>query len=287
MPNLRDIRRRIRSVQSTQQITKAMKMVAAAKLRRSQERMIAARPYADKMLEVLNSLATRAAASEHPLLAERPLKKLHAVVITADRGLCGGFNTNIVRAAVGYLREREEEGVEVSVSPVGRKARDAFRSRPYRRDGEWTGLTATGASLDAEAIGKRIVQAFCGEEYDAVVLVYNEFKSVIAQEIRVEQLLPIQRMTFREPEVVPDYIYEPAEKELFEVLLPKHVTVQVYRALVESAAAENAARMTAMEGATKNARDMIDKLTLYANRVRQAAITKEIIEVVSGAQALG
>ena len=287
MPNIRDIRRRIRSVQSTQQITKAMKMVAAAKLRRSQEKMLATRPYANKMLEVLNSLATRAQESEHPLLAEREPRKVHAVVVTADRGLCGGFNTNIVRRAVEFLREKEAAGAEVSVSLVGRKGRDAFKSRSYRRDADWTGLSAQGAQKDAEAIAGRLVEAFVGEQYDAIYLVYNEFKSVIAQEIRVEQLLPIRRLTFREPEVVRDYIYEPAPKQLFEVLLPKHVTVQVYRALVESAAAENAARMTAMEGATKNARDMIDKLTLYANRVRQAAITKEIIEVVSGAQALG
>lgn len=287
MPNIRDIRRRIRSVQSTQQITKAMKMVAAAKLRRSQERMTAARPYASKMLEVLNSLATRAQEPEHPLLAIREPKRVHVVVVTADRGLCGGFNTNLVRASLEFLKGREADGAELSVSLVGRKGRDAFKRRPYRKDGEWTGITGRADYADAEAIAGRLIEAYTTGEWDAIYLVYNEFKSVIAQNIQVEPLLPIQRLTFQPPTLMPDYLYEPAAQELFGTLLPKHVTYQVFRALLESAAAENAARMTAMEGATKNAREMIDKLTLYANRVRQAAITKEIIEVVSGAQALG
>jgi F-type H+-transporting ATPase subunit gamma len=287
MPNIRDIRRRIRSVQSTQQITKAMKMVAAAKLRRSQERMMAARPYASKMLEVLNSLATRAENTEYPLLAVRPIRRVHVVVVTADRGLCGGFNTNIVRAAADFLRTREAGGADLSVSLVGRKGRDAFKRRPFRKDGEWTGISTRAAYEDAETIARRFIEAYSAGEWDAIYLVYNEFKSVIAQNILVEPLLPIQRLDFHPPTVMPDYLYEPTAPELFGTLLPKHVTFQVFRALLESAAAENAARMTAMEGATNNARDMIDRLTLFANRVRQAAITKEIIEVVSGAQAQG
>ncbi len=287
MPNLRDIRRRIRSVKSTQQITKAMKMVAAAKLRRSQENMIAARPYAAKMLEVLNSLAMRADQSLHPLLEVRPEKAVRVVVVTADRGLCGAFNTNILRHAGQFLAEREAAGQTVSLEIVGRKALDHFKRRPSTMNDTWTGLFSKLRYEDADRIAAALMEPYVKGDCDAIYIIYNQFKSMIAQQIVVERLLPIARL---EPEpgiAVPDYIYEPTQQELFATLLPKHVTFQVFRAILESAAAEQAARMTAMEGATNNAGEMIDRLTLFANRVRQAAITKEIIEVVSGAQALG
>jgi F-type H+-transporting ATPase subunit gamma len=287
MPNLRDIRRRIRSVQNTQQITKAMKMVAAAKLRRSQEKMIAARPYASKMLEVLNSLATRADQTKHPLLDVRPQKTVRVMVVTADRGLCGAFNTNILRFAAGFLRDQEGRQAAVSLELAGRKGWDYFRRRPYTIEDRWTGLFTKIKYEDAEAIAAQLIEAYTQEKCDAIYVIYNQFKSVIAQQVVVEKLLPITRLEPEDGLAVPDYLYEPSEQELYETLLPKHVTFQVFRALLESAAAEHAARMTAMEGATNNARDMIDRLTLFANRVRQAAITKEIIEVVSGAQALG
>jgi F-type H+-transporting ATPase subunit gamma len=287
MPNLRDIRRRIRSVQNTQQITKAMKMVAAAKLRRSQENMIAARPYAAKMLEVLNSLATRADQTLHPLLSVRPERTVRVVVVTADRGLCGAFNTNILRLATAFLREKEKAGVSVTLELAGRKGVEYYKRRPWTIEDRWTGLFNRLKYEDADRIAATLIEAYTAEKCDAIYLIYNQFKSVIAQQVVVERLLPIGRLEGSGEQAGPDYLYEPTRQELFETLLPKHVTFQVFRGLLESCAAEHAARMTAMEGATNNAKEMIEKLTLFANRVRQAAITKEIIEVVSGAQALG
>ncbi len=287
MPNLRDIRRRIKSVQSTQQITKAMKMVAAAKLRRAQEAILHARPYAAKMLEVLNSLATRVDRERHPLLAERPERTVRLVVITADRGLCGGFNTNIIRYASGVLARKERESGSLALDAVGRKGRDFFRKRRFTVDRQWVGIFHKVRYEHADEIARHLSGLYTRGEVDAVYLVYNEFKSAISQKVVLERLLPISALVFETPTVIPDYLYEPTDRELFETLLPRHVTFQVYRALLESAAAEHGARMAAMEGATKNAKEMIENLTLYANRVRQAAITKELIEVVSGAQALG
>ena len=287
MPNLRDIRRRIRSVKSTQQITKAMKMVAAAKLRRSQENMIAARPYATKMLDVLNSLAARANQELHPLLRVREEKVVRVLVVTADRGLCAAFNTNILRRASHFVAEREGLGQAVSLELAGRKCLDYFKRRPTPVEDTWTGLFNHLHYEDADRIAGTLMRAYTEERCDAIYLIYNRFKSMISQEVVVEPLLPISRLEPAGESAGPDYLYEPTQQELFNTLLPRHVTFQVFRALLESAAAENAARMTAMESATNNAGDMIDRLTLYANRVRQAAITKEIIEVVSGAQALG
>jgi F-type H+-transporting ATPase subunit gamma len=287
MPNLRDIRRRIRSVQSTQQITKAMKMVAAARLRRAQDRMLSARPYADKMLEVLNSLASRTEPRVHPLLALREEKRVRLVVYTGDRGLCGAFNTNILRFTLKQVAELQAAGREVTLDFVGRTGRDFFRRRAYEMGGQWVGKFTRVRYEDAEEIAGILTGHFVEGRCDAVYLIYNHFKSVIAQKVVVERLLPIPRLEPEEKAPFLDYLYEPTPEELFGTLLPRHVTFQVYRAMLESAAAEHAARMTAMESATNNARDMIDRLTLYANRVRQAAITKEIIEVVSGAQALG
>jgi len=283
MPALIDIRRRIRSVKSTQQITKAMKMVSAAKLRRAQEAMFAARPYARKMMEVLNSLACRADPAAHPLLQERGRERLLLVVVTADKGLCGAFNANIVRTASRFVREQREARVEFVL--VGKKGRDFFRRRRVKIRSEHTGVFQALRYQAARELAAELMQAFIDAEADQVYLVYNEFKSVIQQRIVVERLLPIERHALRPQEAALDYRYEPSPGEIFARLLPKHVEIQVWRALLESYAAEQGARMTAMDSASNNASEMIERLTLHLNKVRQAAITKEIIEVVSGAGA--
>jgi len=283
MPALIDIRRRIRSVKSTQQITKAMKMVSAAKLRRAQEAMFAARPYARKMLEVLNSVAARADPEAHPLLVERGHENVLLVVITADKGLCGAFNANIIRTAARFVEDRQAGGVELGV--VGRKGRDAFRRRGFKVRSERVGVFQALRYATARELAKELIAAFTQGELDEVYLVYNEFKSVIQQRIVVDRLLPIERRTLEPQKPSFDYLYEPEPAGIFASLLPRHVEVQVWKALLESQAAEHGARMTSMDSATNNASEMIDRLTLYMNKVRQAAITKEIIEVVSGAGA--
>jgi F-type H+-transporting ATPase subunit gamma len=284
MPALIDIRRRIRSVKSTQQITKAMKMVSAAKLRRAQEAMFAARPYARKMMEVLNSLASRANSDAHPLLEDRGRDKVLLVVITADKGLCGAFNANIIRTASRFLAERAEpDAVELTL--VGRRARDFFRRRALRVRSEHVGIFSALRYATARKIAQELIEAFTKGEADQVYLVYNEFKSVIQQRLVIDRVLPIERHAIRPQDPALDYLYEPSPGAIFAEILPKHVEVQVWRALLESAAAEHGARMTAMDAASNNAAEMIDRLTLYMNKVRQAAITKEIIEVVSGAGA--
>jgi F-type H+-transporting ATPase subunit gamma len=283
MPALIDIRRRIRSVKSTQQITKAMKMVSAAKLRRAQEAMFAARPYARKMMEVLNSLASRADSEAHPLLEQRGHERTLLVVITADKGLCGAFNTNIVRTASRFLAERKQGSIELAL--VGRKGRDFFRRRDVKIRSEQLGVFSALRYATARTLAAELVEAFTKREVDEVFLVYNEFKSVIQQRLVVDRLLPIERHALRPQEPALDYLYEPSPAAIFAEILPKHVEVQVWKALLESVAAEHGARMTAMDAATNNATEMIDRLTLYMNKVRQAAITKEIIEVVSGAGA--
>jgi F-type H+-transporting ATPase subunit gamma len=296
MPSLLDIRRRIRAVKSTQQITKAMKMVAASKLRRAQERIQHARPFATQMLRVLNSLASRVDPAAHPLLDDRKAPRaggrILLFVITADRGLCGSFNTNVIKSSGNFIAENP--GREVALGLVGRRGRDFFARRGFEVRYEQVNLFAHLRFEDAQAIAKAAIEAFAGGEADSVYLVYNEFKSVMQQHVVVERLLPIPRGAFGsdqgieasaaavEPAV--DYLYEPAPEELLTHLIPSHVEVQVYRALLESAAAEHAARMTAMDAATRNSAEMIEGLTLYMNKVRQAAITREIIEVVSGAQ---
>jgi F-type H+-transporting ATPase subunit gamma len=281
MPALIDIRRRIRSVKNTQQITKAMKMVSAAKLRRAQESMFAARPYARKMMEVLNSLASRAQPDAHPLLQERGDQRILLVLVTADKGLCGGFNANIIRTGVKFLEERE--GRDLQLDLVGRKGRDFFKRRRYKVRSEHVGIFQKLSYVSAQRIAADLMELYTSNEVDQVYLLYNEFKSVIQQQIVVERLLPIQKMMFKPTEPPQDYIYEPGPAGIISGVLPKHVEIQVWRALLESAAAEHGARMAAMDAATKNASEMIDSLTLYMNKVRQAAITKEIIEVVSGA----
>ena len=285
MPSTIDIRRRIRSVKNTQQITKAMKMVAAAKLRRAQERMFAARPYAAGLRQVLASVSTRVDVNAHPLLQSRePEKNVVVIIVTADRGLCGAFNSNVIRAAQNFIREHNFESVELLT--IGRKAGDFFKRRPIPiRENVYV---AQALSIEvARAIADGLIKDFIEEKIDGVYVVYNEFKSLIAQHVRAERLLPIV------PEFVPapdqatpiDYLYEPGPEQILSDLLPKHIEFQLYRVLLESAAAEQGARMTAMEAATKNASDMINFLTLTYNRIRQAAITKEIIEIVSGASA--
>jgi F-type H+-transporting ATPase subunit gamma len=294
MPSLLDIRRRIRAVKSTQQITKAMKMVAASKLRRAQERIQHARPFATQMLRVLNSLASRVDPASHPLLDERKAPraggKVLLFVITADRGLCGSFNTNVIKSSGAFITDNP--GREVALGLVGRRGRDYFARRGFEVRYEQINLFAQLRFEDAQAIAKAAIEAFVNGDADSVYLVYNEFKSVLAQRVVVERLLPIPRLDIEAPadaaqqQPAVDYLYEPAPEELFAHLIPSHVEVQVFRALLESAAAEHAARMTAMDAATRNSADMIDQLTLHMNKVRQAAITREIIEVVSGAQAL-
>jgi F-type H+-transporting ATPase subunit gamma len=295
MANVRDFRTRIRSVKSTQQITRAMKLVAAARLRRAQDRIVAARPYARKMLEVLSSLAARANPEKHPLLARRREARVIVVVMTSDRGLCGSFNTNILNRARALLGEMRRDR-EVRVDIVGRKARDWFRRRDYAVRRVLVDVFRNVTLQHARDLAANLMQGFAQGELDAVYLVYNEFKSVIQQRVVVEPLLPIPREAFgggaagagggAAAEAPLDYIYEPGDAELFESLLPKHVEVQVYRSLLESAAAEHGARMSAMDNATRNAEEMIAALTLQMNKIRQASITKEILEVVSGAEAL-
>ena len=288
MPSLIDIRRRIRAVRSTQQITKAMKMVAASKLRRAQERILAARPFANEMLRVLNSLAARVDPSAHPLLVMRDEQTPRALtllfVVTADKGLCGSFNTNIVKKAGTFVTEHPARAVALGL--VGRKGRDFFRNRGFDVRCERINLFAQLKYTDAQAIAQIAREEFTDGHVGSVCLVYNEFKSVLQQRVVIERLLPIPRLEpLEEGGTLVDYLYEPAPQQIFDELLPRHVEIQVFRALLESSAAEHAARMTAMDAATKNSSEMIDQLTLHLNKVRQAAITRDIIEVVSGVQA--
>ena len=346
MPNILDIRRRIRSVTNTRQITKAMKMVSAAKLRRAQERALASRPFAQMLTNVLKSLVSRVETTDpetgeakHPLLAQRPEQNILLIVVTGDKGLAGAFNTNILKAAQRFIENKP--GKHIEIETIGRKARDFMKRRyplaePQTADSE----VEAGVALIGEMIGvlnklefstaaeltKRVIERYTNEEIDSVYIVYNEFKSVIAQRLVVEQILPIEEIgqeTVRQAEQLSekerdraveaakdagvgmrapdtreidaaaakfatapvDYIYEQSPEELFRSLLPKYVSIQIFRGMLESVAAEHAARMTAMDAATNNATDMIDSLTLAMNRARQAKITKEIIEIVSGAAA--
>jgi F-type H+-transporting ATPase subunit gamma len=287
MPSLIDLRRRVRAVKNTQQITKAMKMVAASKLRRAQERIMGARPYAVQMQRVLGSLAARVDSSAHPLLTvreRRPGSRTLVILVTGDKGLCGSFNTNASKGAgtvIGGSRE------PCSLGLVGRKGRDFFARRGLEISFERIGIFQKLRYEDAKEIAQIAIETFSSGQVDRVMLVYNEFKSVISQRVVVDQLLPVARAEVEGttgPQV--DYLYEPSAEEIFDRLLPRYVEVQVYRALLESNAAFFAAQMTAMDTATKNSAEMIASLTLYMNKVRQAAITREIIEVVSGAGAL-
>ena len=284
MANLLDIRRRIRSVKNTQQITRAMKSVSAVKLRRAQERVLAARPYAIELKAILSDLSARVENLSHPLLEIRPERKILLIVVTSDRGLCGAFNTNISRAAEDFMKSHSDG--KLPLMTVGRKGRDYFKRRGSSILEEHVGIFSQLDFKHARAIGQRIVDLYSGAEIDSVYLAYNEFKSVIQQRLVVAPLLPLSPSEFEGEQVVGgDYIYEQPPQAIFERLLPQFVDTQVHRALLESAASEHGSRMAAMDAATRNAGEMIEALTLNMNRIRQAAITREIIEVVSGASA--
>jgi F-type H+-transporting ATPase subunit gamma len=297
MPSLIDLRRRVRAVKNTQQITKAMKMVAASKLRRAQERIMAARPFAIQAQRVLSSVASRVDPSIHPLLQARergPESRTLLIAVTHDKGLAGSFNTNVIKATGTFITE---SGERVTLGLVGRKGRDFFVRRGFEVLFERTNLFQGLKFQDAQDIARTAIDAFTSGQVDRVMLAFNEFRSVISQRLVIEQLLPIARADVEgsdpvltapvpEGESQVDYLYEPSPEEIFNQLLPRYVEVQVYRALLESNAAFFAAQMTAMDTATKNSAEMIASLTLYMNKVRQAAITREIIEVVSGANAL-
>jgi F-type H+-transporting ATPase subunit gamma len=312
MPSLIDIRRRVRAVKSTQQITKAMKMVSSSKLRRAQERIVKSRPYAKEMLRVFNNLATRTENATHPLLNDDPESgRTLLIVITADRGLAGSFNTNVAKAALQFTlaQPKDHKGRDVALALVGRKGRDFFMRRGFDVLYEEIGLFQNIKWSHAQAIAQTAIKEFLGPEISSVYLVYNEFRSAISQRVVLEKLLPIPRLNEAEAaaagkpaagqaldavsakaadpsaSAAVDYLFEPDPQQLLNLLLPMHVAVQVQRALLESSAAEHAARMQSMDSATRNAKEMVERLTLYMNKVRQAAITREIIEVVSGAQA--
>jgi F-type H+-transporting ATPase subunit gamma len=285
MPSTLDIRRRIRSVKNTQQITKAMKMVSAAKLRRAQERMVAARPYAAALRQVLASVASRVESVDHPLLRRRDEQRVLLLVVTADKGLAGAFSANIIKNAQWAIRDNS--WTDVQMLPIGRKAAEFFKRRTWGIRHQLTNVFQALDASVARSIAELVIDDYVNERIDAVYIVYNEFKSMIAQTVRVDKLLPLETPDAAATAQQTDYLFEPAPEVILAQLLPRYVEFQIHRALLESNAAEHAARMSAMESATKNASDMIDSLTLTYNRIRQAAITKEIIEIVSGAQALG
>ncbi|OFV96111.1 MAG: ATP synthase F1 subunit gamma [Acidobacteria bacterium RIFCSPLOWO2_12_FULL_54_10] len=285
MPSLIDMRRRIRSVRSTQQITKAMKMISAARLRRAQERAFEARPYANLLQEVLESLVARVESPRHPLLVRRTEERIRVLVLSGDRGLCGAFNTNVIRATERFLEEHRSQQMELAL--IGRKARDYFRRRTTSIHQEFVNIFSHLDFHHAREISADVISSYAESNTDAVYLIYNEFKSMLSQRVVVKRLLPLAG--FQPPPeraaafLKVDYIYEQPPQEIYDSLLPKYVEILTFRALLESAAAEHAARMTAMDSATNNAGEMIESLTLTMNRVRQATITKELIEVVSGA----
>ncbi len=290
MPTLRDIRKRLKAIQSTKKITAAMKMVAASKMRKVQDRMLNFRPYASRMETVLSDLARVAEREIHPLLALRMKKTVEVVVLTSDKGLCGAFNTNILKVAYKYMDGLKKENVEVSLSIVGRKARDFFRRRNIPMRNQWIGLSGRISYANAQEIAGNLIEGYTGEAFDEVVVIYNEFKSMIAQKVTMMKLLPVGNLEGgeekKEPSMTADYLYEPSRAAIFERLLPKYIEIQIYRALLESSAAEEAARMAAMENATKNCSELITKVTLLANKVRQASITKELMDIVGGVEAL-
>jgi F-type H+-transporting ATPase subunit gamma len=290
MATLRDIKNRIKAVENTQKITKAMKMVAASKLRKVQTRMLNLRPYADKMHEVLISLAKGADRESHPLLAFRPRKTVEVVVVTSDRGLCGAFNTNILKAAQKHIDDYKKEGFEISVSTIGKKARDYFKRRGIAMRNSWTGISGSVRFLNAEEIANDIKENYINETMDEVTVVYNSFKSMAAQTVTTAKLLPLAPIEEEEEsgseDSASDFIYEPSVEAIFDSLIPKNVDIQIYRALLESSASEEAARMSAMENATQSCTEMVGSLTLQFNKARQASITGELMDIVGGVEAL-
>jgi F-type H+-transporting ATPase subunit gamma len=290
MATLRDIQNRIRAVNNTQKITKAMKMVAAAKLKKVQSRMLDLRPYADKMHDVLISLASGADREAHPLLAFRSRKTVEILVITADRGLCGAFNANILKGAQSRIDDYKKEAFEVSVSTVGKKARDYFKRRDISVRNSWTGISGNVRYASAQEIANDIKDSYINGTIDEVTIVYNAFKSMVAQTVTMTKLLPLAPVEEGEENSAEgeaaEYIYEPSVEAIFDTLIPKNVDIQIFRALLESSAAEEAARMSAMENATQSCDEMVDKLTLQFNKARQASITAELMDIVGGVEAL-
>ncbi len=288
MAALKDIKRQIGAVQKTKQITSAMNMVAASKFRMAQMRMDDFRPYAGKFMEVLNSLALRVDASSHPLLAVRPPKKLRVICMTSDRGLCGGFNSNLIKATERFLKEKRGEGKEVTLIPVGRKGRDYFRKKTSTINERVDVFKKFDMGLAVE-IANDIIPSFIKEEYDELYLVYNEFRNISVQRPTVVRLFPLPSIGQEEatdPEKRIDYIYEPSDEVLLDRILPMYVRVLIYRALLETYAGENGARMAAMDNATRNCEELIGSLSLQYNKARQAAITAELMDIVGGTEAL-
>jgi F-type H+-transporting ATPase subunit gamma len=286
MVGLKALRRRIVSIKSTQQITRAMKMVAAARLRRAQERIIEARPYADKMREVLQSLSLRTEPDAHPLLVRREMKRVELLAITSDRGLCGSFNQNVIRRIERFIRENQSSYEEISLTLVGRKGLDYFRRRQVSIVRDYVGQFRDIDYQVASTVGKDVVDDYTSEAVDGVFLVYNEFRSPLVQRVVMKDLLPIEPMEVESDYYPVEYIYEPSAEAILSELLPRYVEAQIYRALLESVAGEHGARMTAMDAATENAEEMVEKLTLMYNKARQSAITTEMLEIVGGAEAL-
>jgi F-type H+-transporting ATPase subunit gamma len=287
MPSLKSIKKRIVSVKSTRQITKAMKMVSAAKLRRAQENVVAARPYASKLREVMERLAQSQESDPHPLMVRRETSpRALIILVTSDRGLCGGFNANISKATERFIREHHNDYSEVSVLTIGRKGYDFLKNRQTIKK-NYSGIISKPTYQVAALIAQEVIQGFLDEEYDDVFLFYNAFRSVMSQDITCDQLLPISPPESKEEvESGVEYIYEPTKGELLGELLPKSIEVAIFKAMLESVASEHGARMTAMDSASKNATEMIGKLTLIYNRARQAAITKELMEIISGAESI-
>ena len=287
MPTLLDFRRRIRSVKNTQQITRAMKFVAAAMLRRAQERALAARPFAKELARVLRSTMSRISEPQHPLLAHRPEERILVIVMTGERGLAGAFNTNVLRKASDFFRANKNK--KISVIPVGKKGRDSLKKAGFNVIAEYVNVLARVDFATTREISALVTDLYAEEKIDSVYLVFSEFKTVMSANLAAEKLLPVEAIRIEEESAAEqaaskvDYIYEQAAEQLLDKLLPRYVETQMLRAMLESSAAEHGARMTAMESATKNAGEVIDALTLHMNKVRQAAITKEIIEIVSGA----
>jgi F-type H+-transporting ATPase subunit gamma len=293
MATLLDFRRRIRSVKNTQQITRAMKFVAAARLRRAQEAALAARPYAAELARVLRSTMARIETPEHPLLAKRPENNILAIILTGERGLAGAFNSNVLRKAHEFFRSHP--GKKITTIPVGKKGRDSLRRAGFTFAAEYVNVLARVDFKTAREIANLVAELYTREEIDSVYIIFSEFKSVMVPTLAVEKLLPVEAIREdedgtghaqgdgRKKETPIDYIYEQPEEQILAKLLPRYIETQILRAMLESSAAEHAARMTAMEAATNNANDVIEALTLHMNKVRQAAITKEIIEIVSGA----
>ena len=287
MPSLKDIRTRIKAVKSTQKITRAMKMVAAAKLRRAQSAAEGIRPYANRLKETIWEVSQLTDVSEHPLLEEREQENVMVLVLTSDRGLCGGFNSSIIRTTESFVQENGDRFAEIGLGIIGRKGNEHFGKRDYTVLKSYNDVLTNPSMERARQIGNELVALYTGSEMDAIYVVYNEFKNAATQEVVVERLLPVQpEETADTSEAGLDFVYEPSQEEVLEEVIPLHVSVEIYRAILESLASEMGARMTAMDSATKNAGDLIDRLTLQFNRARQAAITKELMEIVSGAEAL-